>query len=87
MGIFFLLGGSLSDLTIPLFVGRTIDLLTNEEYDNIGPLCIYMLVIILVSTFSRIIVDPIEALIKLITRYLGFWSLCWPSCSYLQRSE
>ena len=49
IGIVFLIGGSLSDLTVPLFVGKTIDLLNKEDYDGIGKLCLYMALIILVS--------------------------------------
>ena len=49
IGIFFLIGGSLSDLAIPMFIGRVVDFLKEEDYDAIGTLCLYMLIVILVS--------------------------------------
>mmetsp|Transcript_46 Transcript_46/g.98 ORF Transcript_46/g.98 Transcript_46/m.98 type:complete len:116 (-) Transcript_46:1521-1868(-) len=51
LGIVFLLGGSLSDLTVPLFVGRVVDLMQKNDFDNIAKLCIYMLIVV---TFSAI---------------------------------
>lgn len=49
MGIIFLIGGSLSDLAVPLFIGRVIDLLQKGDFDGVGTLCLYMLIIILIS--------------------------------------
>ena len=50
LGILFLIGGSLSDLAVPLFIGRVIDLLQDGDFDGIGTLCLYMLIIIFVSS-------------------------------------
>lgn len=49
LGIIFLIGGSLSDLVVPLFIGRVIDLLKEEDYDGVGTLCLYMLIVIFIS--------------------------------------
>ena len=53
MGIIFLIGGSLSDLAVPLFIGRVIDLLQKGDFDGVGTLCLYMLIIILVRRHSH----------------------------------
>ena len=53
LGILFLIGGSLSDLVIPLFIGRVIDLLQKGDFDGVGTLCLYMLIVIFVSTNSN----------------------------------
>ena len=50
LGIIFLVGGSLSDLAVPLFIGRVIDYLQKGDFDAVGTLCLYMLIVILVST-------------------------------------
>jgi len=34
---------------VPLFVGRVIDLMQKGEFDKIGMLCLYMLIVITVS--------------------------------------
>lgn len=49
LGIFFLIGGAMSDLSVPYFIGKVIDLLEKGDYGAIGDLCLYMLAIILVS--------------------------------------
>ena len=49
----FLIGGSLSDLAIPLFIGRVIDLLQKGDFDGVGELCLYMLIVIFVSNNSN----------------------------------
>ena len=49
LGIVFLIGGSMSDLSVPFFIGKVIDLLTKGDFDAIGTWCLYMLGIILVS--------------------------------------
>ena len=41
--------GQLSDLTIPLFIGMVIDLLTKEKYNEIYTLCTYLLILVVVS--------------------------------------
>lgn len=53
LGIVFLIGGSLSDLAVPLFIGRVVDLLQKGEFDEIGTLCLYMLIVIFVSPHSE----------------------------------
>jgi len=50
IGILFLIGGSLSDLAIPYFIGQVIDLLTEEDFDGINTLCLYMIIVIVVSS-------------------------------------
>ena len=50
LGILFLIGGSLSDLAVPLFIGRVIDYIQKGDYDAVGTLCLYMLIVILVSS-------------------------------------
>ena len=49
LGMLFLIGGSLSDLAIPLFIGRVIDYLQKGDFDGVGELCLYMLIVIFVS--------------------------------------
>ena len=49
LGIVFLIGGSLSDLAVPYFIGKVIDLLEKGDYGTIGDYCLYMLAIIIVS--------------------------------------
>ena len=49
IGILGLFVGQLSDLSIPLFIGMVIDLLTKEKYNEIYTLCIYLLVLVIVS--------------------------------------
>ena len=52
LGILFLLGGSLSDLTMPLFVGKVVDHLqkgTDEDFRKISELCLYMIIVVSVS--------------------------------------
>ena len=49
LGLIFLLGGSLSDLAVPIFIGRVIDYLPEEKFDEINELCLYMAIIICVS--------------------------------------
>ena len=48
-GLFFLIGGSLSDITIPMFIGWVIDNLQDGNYDEVGRLCLYMLAVVAVS--------------------------------------
>ena len=50
LGMLFLIGGSLSDLIVPLFIGWVVNDLKEEDYDAIGTKCLYMLIIIVVST-------------------------------------
>ena len=52
LGIVFLLGGSLSDLTMPLFVGKVVDHLqggTEKDFNEIAKLCLYMIIVVSVS--------------------------------------
>ena len=48
IGLIFLVGAQLSDFAIPMFIGWTIDLLEKEQFEEVGVLCLYMLIIILV---------------------------------------
>ena len=54
LGMIFLVGGILSDLALPFFIGRVIDHLEKDEIDEIETLCLYMLIIIIVSKLFRI---------------------------------
>jgi len=49
LGIIFLLGGSLSDIAVPAFIGLVINYLNEEKYDQVGPLCLYMVGIVVFS--------------------------------------
>ena len=49
IGIGFLIGGAMSDLAVPYFIGKVIDLLEKGDYGAINDLCLYMLAIIIVS--------------------------------------
>ena len=49
MGMIFLVGGSISDLAIPIFIGWVIDAINDNDYDQVGNLCLYMIIVIVVS--------------------------------------
>lgn len=49
LGMVWLVGGLLSDLSVPIFIGRVVDLNKEEKYDDIGELCLYMIIIVVVS--------------------------------------
>ena len=49
IGMIFLVGGSLNDLTMPLFIGKVIDFLQRGKYDAVNTLCLYMILVIAVS--------------------------------------
>ena len=49
MGMIFLVGGSISDLSIPIFIGWVIDAINDNDYDRVGDLCLYMIIVIVVS--------------------------------------
>ncbi len=57
IGMIFLVGATLNEVAMPLFIGKTIDCLGREDFDAIGRMCMWMLIIILVSSFpaSRLI--------------------------------
>ena len=80
----FLIGGSLSDLAIPLFIGRVIDYLQKGDFDGVGELCLYMLIVIFVSNSN---IFPLYKCVffKLIFVgfYLGFGYLRWHARCYL----
>ena len=44
-----LLGGQLSDLTVPMFIGQVINLLQKEKYDEIGDLCLMLIGVVVFS--------------------------------------
>lgn len=50
LGLIFLIGGSISDLSIPVFIGWVIDAINDNDYDRVGELCLYMIIVIVVST-------------------------------------
>ena len=80
LGILFLIGGSLSDLVIPLFIGRVIDLLQKGDFDGVGTLCLYMLIVIFVSN-SNCFKSVFDVNIRFIFRFLEFASVCAPPFS------
>jgi len=45
----FLVGGMLSDVITPLFIGKIIDYTEKAEWDQIGELCGYMVIVVFVS--------------------------------------
>lgn len=53
LGMFYLVGGSVSDLLIPMFIGRVIDYINNGEYDKIGTVCQQMVVVVIVSSLPH----------------------------------
>ena len=77
----FLIGGSLSDLAIPLFIGRVIDLLQKGDFDGVGELCLYMLIVIFVSNsnysfprYKRVFVN--SPFFRFQCRFQEFVSVC-----------
>ena len=48
-GTFWLILGQISDITIPMFIGKIVDLLRNEKFDEIGKWCLGQFIIVLVS--------------------------------------
>ena len=50
IGMFFLIGGSAGELALPAFIGIVLDLLAKEELEIIGTYCLYMLIIVIVSS-------------------------------------
>ena len=49
IGLVFLVFGMAGELIIPLFTGTVVDYLTEEDYDKVGPLCLKMFLVIIVS--------------------------------------
>ena len=48
-GIVSLLIGNFGTLLVPLYVGKAVDALQNDDYDKISALCIQLMLIIIVS--------------------------------------
>jgi len=48
-GIVFLLLGSVGDFVVPLYVGLVINALADNRFDDVGPLCLQLFVIVAVS--------------------------------------
>lgn len=51
-GLIWLVGGTVGDLSIPIFIGRVVDFIEKGEFDDIGAACLIMLGIIAVSKLS-----------------------------------
>lgn len=51
-GMFFLMGGMIADLVVPLFIGRVVDLINEDDYDGVGEICLYMIIVIFVSSIT-----------------------------------
>ena len=47
--MFFLLGGQLSELVMPSFIGIVINFLQKEEYDKIGPFCLSLFGVVVLA--------------------------------------
>ena len=39
----------MSDLAIPMFIGMVIDKVNKDDYDAVGELCLYMIIVVVVS--------------------------------------
>ena len=50
-GIVFLLLGSVGDFVVPLYVGLVINALADNRFDDVGPLCLQLFVIVAVRIF------------------------------------
>lgn len=48
-GIVFLLLGSVGDFVVPLYVGLVINALADNRFDDVGPLCLQLFIIVSVS--------------------------------------
>lgn len=48
-GLIWLVGGTVGDLSIPLFIGKVVDYISKGEFDKVGTACLIMLAIIAVS--------------------------------------
>ena len=49
LGCLFLVISIIGELSVPLFIGRVIDLMQESKFDEVGNLCAYMLIVIVVS--------------------------------------
>lgn len=52
MGMIWLLLGSLSDLSIPFYVGRIIDAMENDDEARVKKLCAELFIIVLITGFA-----------------------------------
>ena len=50
MGLIFMFGASLVEYVTPLFIGRVVDLMREGKFDEIGEVCAYQAIVIVVST-------------------------------------
>ena len=49
MGLIFMFGASLVEYVTPLFIGRVVDLMREGKFDEIGEVCAYQAIVIVVS--------------------------------------
>jgi len=56
LGLFFLLVANFGELATPYLIGKVIDYLQKQDFEGIGLLCLYMLIIIVVSILARSVV-------------------------------
>lgn len=68
LGLLFLLGGSMSDLAIPMFIGMVIDKVNKDDYDAVGELCLYMIIVVVVSILVSCVIK------QLLVSYIYFYS-------------
>lgn len=50
LGVIFMLGASSTEIVTPLFIGAVIDRFEKRDFDGVTTLCLYFLILILVST-------------------------------------
>ena len=49
MGLIFMFGASLVEYVTPIFIGRVVDLMREGKFDEIGEVCAYQAIVIVVS--------------------------------------
>ena len=53
--MFFLLFGQLADITTPFYIGKVVDLIREEEFEEIKTWCGYQAIVVVVSITATII--------------------------------
>ena len=53
LGLVFMLGASSGEIIVPLYIGKVIDLIQEGDFDGVGTLSAYMLILIVVSQYLR----------------------------------
>ena len=68
LGCIFLVGANGCDLVIPLYIGRVIDLLAEGNYDAVGELSGYMLIVLV---FSAICIGMRAAIFNILSERIA----------------